>query len=181
MAAPHHEEDPISDICLCIALIALLVGCSKQETFDSKVEIPPADSAGMENEARSFQTLEEGVKWYLQEIEPHKYTEGDEFLYAYRIVDIPESSDVTIVNILAFCTWIDLAGEPVSDNLCPIAFTFKADSKGYTLLEVTGYADNGCVQEWPQNILDAYEEENRTGELRSKVEQEIAGYLAGNS
>ena len=170
-------------LAFCLALSTLLAGCDPQANSNPQPTFAPikptyhftTDPVRPDPETGAFQTLDEGVEWYLQDKESAKYLKGDKFFYAYRIVDIIESPDATTVYVLARCIWVNIAGQQVSGMDGPMILTFTSDVHGYYFMEMRSL-DGAEFLDYPQNVLDAYK--NKSSELYNQVENAIADWLA---
>ncbi|MDF2513627.1 MAG: hypothetical protein K0S04_3493 [Herbinix sp.] len=143
----------------------------------SEPELNTASSVTSQTER--IETLDDAVKWYLNEKEAHKYLEGQHFVASYRILDTQESSESITIYTHILCEWISLNGESVSGGAGLISITFNTDDNVYEYEKSTSYNAQQIpnASEIPQRVKDSISSATYFTEMRSEVDKDIADFL----
>jgi len=130
------------------------------------------------SDTKSLDTLDEAMKWYLNEKHSHMFLEGDYFAASHRVLDVAELSDNVTIYAHILCEWITLYGEVISGGVGPIAITFKKNNGTYlyekTLASGKEFFDSPEIS---QAIKDVAMKASYFEDLRSEVENELADFF----
>ncbi len=158
---------------IIVLLTLMCAGC-----FDSKTEDSSSlnISSNTASQTEKPTTLDDAVKWYLNEKEASKYSKGQHFVSAYRILDTEETSDSVTVYTHILCEWISSSGETVSGGAGLISITFKNNNNAYEYEKSVSYDGQQIpgASEIPQKVKDAVKDAAYFPEMRTEVENRVA-------
>ena len=166
----------------CVIIIFILNFVLSGCNGNTDIQTPSQSSSVTESTSQiTIKTLDEAMAFYLQEIEPDGWGQGDYYAGSYRVIDTEEATDKIIIYAYVLSKWVDKNGDMVSGGAGFKVITFLNENSGYKYEKSVYYLEKIIPDsaEIPQAVKDTFfkNADSLHSEMRVEVDQQIENHL----